>query len=42
MTGKRCRISYLIAGFVVWVARSLSDVIVSLFWLECDPGNLQE
>lgn len=42
MTVKRCKISYLIAWFVVWVALYLSDVIVSLFWLEYDPGNLQE
>lgn len=42
MTGKRCKISYLIARFVVWVALYLSDVIVSLFWLEYDPGDLQE
>lgn len=42
MTVKRCTISYLIAWFVVWAALYLSDVIVSLFWLEYDSGNLQE
>lgn len=42
MTVKRCTISYLIAWFVVWAALHLSDVIVSLFWLEYDSGNLQE
>lgn len=41
-TVKRCKISNLIAWFVVWVALYLSDIIVSLFWLEYDPGNLHD
>lgn len=34
---KRCKISYLAAGLVVWVALHMSDVIVPLFLAGMQP-----